>query len=337
MSGGIAIELGSTRTRVADASGQLLVDEPTIAAVDLQSGELVAFGAAALPMPGRAAGDVALTRPVSHGQLQDLELTDDVAHHLLDRVARAAGRRPRVLLAVPGLASGVHRRALERSFKSAGASEVGFIEQAVAAAIGCDLAIAEPVATMVVDVGGGTTDVAVMALGGIVTEASIPLGGEDLDNSIRELALRSFDLVLSPEIAERVKFAIGSAWPGPEKKVEVPGRNAWNGQARNIVLSRSEVAGALSDIVQAMVRAPLDCLVTSPPDLANDLLARGLHLVGEGSQVAGFARRLATETGMAVHRVDDPGSAAVIGAARCLSGSNPNKPDALSAAPAGSR
>jgi rod shape-determining protein MreB len=318
VSGDLAIELGSSRTRVADTSGRILLDEPTAAAVNLRDGSLVAFGSVALELPGRSAGELQLVRPVEHGQLQDLALTDCVARWLLERARQSAGRRPEVLCTVPGLASGVQRRAFERSFKRAGASHVDFIEHPVAACIGFRLRIDEPVATMVVDVGGGTTDVAVMALGGVVTEGSLPLGGGDLDRAIREMCLRSFDLVVSPAVAEQLKLSIGAAWPGIEEKMEVTGRDASNGRVRTVVVSSSDVTTAIADVVRAMVGAAVGCIVEAPPDLANDLLARGLHLAGGGALLEGFARRLATAAGIPVHVSEDPGRAAVLGAARCL-------------------
>ncbi|MGH9298926.1 MAG: rod shape-determining protein [Acidimicrobiales bacterium] len=321
MSGELAIDLGSSRARVVDSSGRVLVDEPCVAAVDLTTGELVAFGEAALPMPARSSGQLTVMRPVAHGQMQDLPLTDAVTRWLLKRAESVAGhhyRRPAVLCCVPGLASGVQRRAMERAFRSGGAGHVEFIEHAVAVGVGFHLRIDEPVATMVVDIGGGTTDVAVMALGGVVTEASVPLGGEDMDHAIRELCLRSFDLVIAKSVAEQVKFAIGTAWPEEEEKVEVSGRDVSNGTVRTVVLSSSEVSGATGEQVRRIVATVVECIVTSPPDLANDLLARGLHLAGNGSRLRGLARRLATTTGIPVHLGERPDHAAVLGAARCL-------------------
>lgn len=318
MSGQLAVDLGSTRTLVAEPAGKVLVDEPTLAAVDLRTNSMIAFGSAAAVMTGRAAGEVGLVRPVAHGQLQDLALTDQVADYLLHRVRKRVGHHPEVLCSVPGLATGVQRRAMERSFKAAGASHVEFIEHAVAAGIGFRLQIDEPVATMVVDVGGGTTDVAVMALGGVVTEASVPVGGDDLDRAVRDLLVRSFDLVVGRETAEQVKIAIAAAWPSSETKLEVVGRDAMNGMSRAVVVSTSEATVAVTDHVKTMVQAAVDCIVTAPPDLANDLLARGLHLAGRGALLTGFARKLATSTGIPVHLAEDPGRTAVLGAARCL-------------------
>lgn len=318
MTGQLAIDLGTSRTRVSDRSGRSLVDEPTVAAVDLRTDALVAYGTAAIGLSGRSAGEIGILRPVVSGQLQDLALTDQVAAALLDRVRRHGGRHPELLLTIPGLATGVQRRALEKAFKKAGAAEVDFITEAVAAGIGFGLRIDEPVATMVVDAGAGTTDVAVMALGGVVTESSVPVGGDDLDAAIRELCLRSFDLVVSRAVAEELKRDLATAWPEAEEKREVRGRDAANGAARTVVISSSEIAGAIAEVIGRIVASVIECIVSAPPDLANDLLSRGLHLAGGGSQLRGLARRLANDTQIPVHVAEDPAMAAVAGAARCI-------------------
>ncbi|MDA8038139.1 MAG: rod shape-determining protein [Actinomycetota bacterium] len=318
MGAALAVDVGSSRTRVMTMSKALLVDEPSLAAVEIGSGRLIAFGERARAMRGRTAGEVALVRPVRHGQLQDLALTDQVCVDLLRRARVAGHARPDVLCCVPSAATSVQRRALERSFRRAGARRVEFLEHAVASGMGALLRLEEPVASMVVDVGGGTTDIAVIALGGVVTGASVPVGGGDFDEAIRQLCERSFDLVIDTGTAEAVKLAIGTAWPSLEDKVEVRGRDASNGEPRAVVLSRGEVATALAEQVDAVVRAAVGCITTSPPDLANDLLARGLHLAGSGGLLDGFSQRLATATGIPVHLVDEPGLAAVRGASRCL-------------------
>lgn len=324
MSEALAIDVGTARTLVVEPTKGLLVDEPTIAAVDLATGKLLAFGAKARAMFGRVAGEVAIVRPVRQGQLVDLELTDQIAAELLERARHSGVHRPEVLCCVPGSATGVQRRALERSFKKGGARGVDFLEHAVACGIGARLHLEEPVASMVMDVGAGTSDIAVMALGGVVTEASLATGGSDFDESIRVFCQRSFDLVLPFGAAESVKVSIGSAWPADERKMEVRGRDAGNGIARTVVLSRGEVATVLAEHVDSIIRAAVGCITESPPDLANDLLTRGLYLAGGGALLGGFARRLATATGIPVHLVASPEMVAVLGAARSLRASPAN-------------
>jgi rod shape-determining protein MreB len=314
----LAVDLGTARTLVMEATKGLIVDEPTVAAIEISSGRMLAFGEEALEMVGRAAGEVAVVQPVVHGQLVDLELTDQIARELLLRGRHVGVSRAEVLCCVPGAATGVQMRALERSFKKAGARSIEFVEHAVACGIGARLRLDEPVASMVADVGAGTSDMAVMALGGVVTEASLPIGGRDFDDAIRALCKTSFDLVIPAVTAEGVKRAIGSAWPADEKKVEVTGRDAGNGMPRTVVLSRSEVASVLASPVDAILNAAVRCITESPPDLANDLLSRGLYLAGGGGLLDGFARRLATATGIPIHLVAEPEMVAVLGAARSL-------------------
>jgi rod shape-determining protein MreB len=319
VSGAVALDFGSRRTRLADETGRVIYDDASLAAVNLRDGSLVAYGAKAAELIGHSAGEVGLVRPVIGGQLQDLNLTDKVATHLLQTVEDRVGRHPEVLCCLPGLASQVQRRAMEKSLKEGGAARVEFIEHAVAVGIGFRLRIEEPVATMALDAGAGRTDVAVMALGGTVTKASIPVGGDDIDRAVHELLFRSFDLVVPIGVAENVKKELVSAWPTGENKVEVTGRDASSGAPRSVVLSTSEASTAARDQLRAVIEAAVSCLVSAPPDLANDLLARGLHLAGEAALLDGLARKLATETGIPVHLSEEPALTAVKGAARCLS------------------
>jgi rod shape-determining protein MreB len=329
----LAIDVGTSRTLVVEPTRGVLVDEPSLAAVDIATGKLLGFGRRACAMVGTAAGEVVIARPVRQGQLVDLELTDQIAAELLERARHVGVHRPEVLCCVPGSATGVQQRALERSFKKAGAHKVGFVDHAVACGIGARLRLEEPVASMVMDVGAGTSDIAVMALGGVVTGASVGIGGGDFDEAIRHLCQRSFDLVLPPGSAESIKRAIGSAWPTDERKLEVRGRDAGNGMARTVVLSRGEVSTAIDEHVDTIIRAAVSCITESPPDLANDLLARGLYLAGGGALLGGFAQRLATATGIPIHLVTSPETVAVNGAARSLRAMRLAPPSA----PAGSR
>jgi len=314
----LAVDLGTARTLVAVRGKGIVVDEPTIAAVDLAHNRLVAFGSEAADLRGRCAGEVAIVRPVSHGQLADVDLTSVVAKRLL-RLARvrSAGQLT-VLCCASGVASSVQRRALDRAFTQAGAESVRFVEQAVAAALGTGLHIEEPVASMVVDVGAGTAEMGVLALGGLVTRASVRVGGGDFDEAIRRFCARQLDLVIDRETAEGIKFTIGSAWVEDDEKVEVRGRDASNGIVRSVVVSRTDVADAIAPRVDRILAAAVSCISSAPPDLANDLLNRGLYLAGGGALLAGFAQRLATAAGIPVHLVEKPDRCAISGAARCL-------------------
>ncbi len=248
MSAELAVDLGTARTLVALRGKGIVVDEPTLAAVDLARNRLVAFGAEAAELRGRSAGEVAIVRPVSHGQLADVDLTSAVAKQLL-RLAkvRSAGQLT-VLCCASGVASSVQRRALDRAFTQAGAEHVRFVEQAVAAALGTGLHIEEPVASMVVDVGAGTSEMGVLALGGLVTHGAVRVGGGDFDEAIRRFCARQLDLVIDRETAEGIKITIGSAWVEDDDKVEVRGRDASNGIVRSVVVSRTEIADAIAPV-----------------------------------------------------------------------------------------
>jgi rod shape-determining protein MreB len=296
----------------------IVVDEPTVAAVDMARNRLVAFGNEAVALRGRCAGDVAIVRPVSHGQLADIDITAAVARNLL-RVARTSSvGQVNVLCCASGAATSVQRRALDQVFKQAGTDSVHFVEQQLAVALGAGLAVGEPVASMVVDVGGGTTEIGILALGGLVAGQCVPIGGGDFDEAIRRFCIREYDLVIDLETAEAVKCAIASAWVTRDDKAEVRGRDASSGVARSAVISRSEVADALTPCLSQILGAAASCIASSPPDLANDLLNRGLYLAGGGALLQGFAQRLASATGVPVHLVEDPERCAIAGASLCL-------------------
>lgn len=319
MSNDLALDFGSSTTRVADGRGAVLLEEPTVAAVDADTGRLIAFGTKALALGSATAGRVSLVRPVRHGQLVDIALAEEV----LVEVVRAAGvsrlAHPRVLACVQAGATHVQRRALDRALRKAGARQVRFVEQPVACAIGVGLPIEEPTGSMVLDVGAGTTDIGVLALGGLVTSASLVVGGDDFDDAVRLLLARRYDLVVDPATAAEVRRRIGSVRPVVDlANLEVTGREGATGRPRSIVVSPAELRPVLEDLVGPVLLAAVQCIATAPPDLANDLLGTGCYLAGGGSLLDGFGHRLASAIGLPVHLAPDPGRSAVVGAARCL-------------------
>jgi rod shape-determining protein MreB len=333
LSGDIALDFGSAVTRVADARGVMLLEEPTVAAVDSDAQRLLAFGTRAIGLGMATAGRVSLVRPVRHGQLVDIALAEDV----LVEVVRAAGvsrlAHPRVLACVHAGATRIQQRALDRALRRAGARQVRFIEQPVACAVGSGLPIEEPSGSMVVDVGAGTTDIAVLALGALVTSASLPIGGDDFDEAVRLLLARRYDVVVDASTASEVRKHIGSVRSTPElTRVEVRGRERSSGLPDSVVISAAELHDSFEDLIQPVLDAAVKCIATAPPDLANDLLSSGLHLSGGGSLLDGLSQRLAGATGLPVHAAVDPGRSSVLGAARCLEMYNALGP-ALSAAP----
>jgi rod shape-determining protein MreB len=318
MSADLALDLGTAFTRVADASGAVVLEEPTVAAVHVDSGRLVCFGRAALALSRRAAGRVRLVRPVRHGQLADLRTAEAVLGEVLRRLRAAGHGRPAVLACVHCGATGVDRRALERVLRRGGARRVGFIEAPLAAAIALGLAVEEPRGAMVVDVGAGTADLAVLALGGIACSRSVRRGGDDVLEAIRTLLARRHNVVVDAGVAAEVRAALATLDPrAPEAYVEVLGRDAKTGRPASAVLARSELRPLLADVYAPLLETARACLAEAPPELANDVLGSGVVLTG-GALVDGLERAVAGATGVSVHVAGDGGRSAVLGAARRL-------------------
>ncbi len=301
-----------------------MLEEPTVVAVECDGRGLLGFGREARALGSATAGRVRFERPVRHGQLVDIALGEE----LLVEVMRAAGvsrlAHPRVLACVQSSATHVQRRALDRALRRAGARRVRFVEHPVACAIGAGLEIAEPSGSMVLDIGAGTTEIGVLALGGIVTSESLAVGTDDVADAVRALLARRYDLVVEPEVAGQVVRLVGAgerARPEGEHgeaNLEVTGRRGSDGAPHTVVVSPEEIRPAVDELLGPVVSAAVRCISSAPPDLANDLLGSGLHLSGGGSLLAGAAQRIATGTGLPVHAVAEPSRTAVLGAARCL-------------------
>lgn len=315
----LAIDLGTSTTRVVDGDGRLVLDEPTLAAVDADTGRLLAFGTAALDTGAHAAGRVHLVRPVRRGQLAELGLAEALLAELVHRAGMTRLAHPRVLACAHVDATPVQQRALERALRRAGVRQVRFVEQPIAGALGAGVTIAEPTGSMVVEIGAGTTDVGLMALGGIVTGTCLPLGGDDLDNAVRRLLARRHRLVVDVATAAEVRHRLGSvAAEAPDARAEVLGRDAETGRPASAVVSRAELRPLLLELLLPVLDAVVGCISDAPPDLANDLLGSGIVLLGGASAVDGLDRRLARATGLPVHVVEAPRLAAVRGAISCV-------------------
>lgn len=322
LSGDLALDLGTASARLAERDGTV-VDEPAIVAVDEDRGRLLHFGREALGAAA-AAGRVRLVRPVRRGQLADLALAEALIAGLLRRVGVSRRGRPRVLAGVHVDATPIQRRALQRALERSGARSVRFLELPVAVAIGQGLRIEEPAGSMVVELGAGTTDVAVLALGGMVTRAHLPVGGEDFELAVRNLLARRHDLVVDQATAREVLQMVGTVdAAAPETRVEVLGRDRSSGRPAAVVLGRAEVRAVLTEQLRPVLDTAASCIASAPPDLANDLVGAGIVLAGGASGLNGFAGALASATGLAVHLVDRPRLAAVTGAAACLEGVRP--------------
>lgn len=319
MSGGFAIDLGSSVTRVASSDGELLFEEPSVAAIDLASHRLIAFGREAAGLGARSAGQVGVVRPVRAGKLLDVDVAEAVVAEVFRRIGVGRLERREVALCCHIDTSDVQRRALERALRQAGAKHIHPIEQPVAAAIAARLPLAEPVGTMVVDVGGGTSDLGVMALGGLVTSAAIAIGGTTFDDALRSHLLRAYGLSVAQRAAEALRRRHGTLLSlGSRALADVSGRDALDGRPRSVAVEVAELTEVLEVAVAPLLAAASACIGEAPPDLANDLLRSGLLLVGGGSMLSGLDQRLAVATGVPVHIPLEPDRLVVRGAARCL-------------------
>jgi rod shape-determining protein MreB len=270
-------------------------------------------------MIGRTPSYIQAVRPLRKGAITDFDVTQRMIRLLLHRAGVSRLTRPRVLICVPSAITEVEKRAVTEAARRAGAAEAQLIEQPVAAAIGAGLPINEPLGNMVVDVGGGTSETAVISLGGVVALRAIRVGSFDIDASIQAYVKREYGIAIGERTAEDIKLAIGSAWPSDEEfRAEVRGRDLVTGLPKNVILSPAEVRRAIDEQTSAICESVVSCLGQAPPELAQDLIHQGIHLVGGGGMLSGLDRRIAHETGIPVHLVDAPLECVVLGAGRCI-------------------
>ena len=315
----LAIDVGTSMTRVATESDALLFAAPTVVAIDTRDGAVVALGNEALELVGRTPRHVVAFRPIHAGATTDFDVAARLLHGVLERCGIGRFSRPRVLLTVPAAATAIERRALRQAARRAGAAHAHLLEAPIAAAIGLGLPIHDPVASSVAVAGAGTTEVAVISLGGIVSLASLRIGGDDLDRDIAEWVRHSADAVITTPTAEALKMSIATVSPTPQPRTaEVPARRTSDGAPFALRMSGTDVHAAIAAHVHQMVRASSECLAGAPPDLAQDVLVHGLHLVGGGAQLDGLRERLAETTEVPVHSCTAPAEAVVLGAGRCL-------------------
>jgi len=315
----LAIDLGTANTLVYSKGKGIVLNEPTVIALNSRTQEVLAMGQEAWQMIGRTPGYIVAVRPLRQGAITDFDITERMIRLLLQRCGVSRLNRPRVLICVPSAITSVERRAVKEATQRAGASVAYLIEQPMAAAIGAGLAIHEPVGNMVVDVGGGTSETAVISLGGLVASRAIRCGGFDIDAAVGTYVRREYGVAIGERTAEEIKLAIGSAAPyAGEVKAEVRGRELMTGMPKTVVLSPAELRVAIEDEVHLIIDAAVQCLGDAPPELAQDIMFQGVHLVGGGALLRGLARRLADETAVPVHMVDTPLECVVQGAGRCV-------------------
>lgn len=315
----LAIDLGTANTLVYARGKGVVLDEPTVIALNSRTHDVLAVGHEAWQMIGRTPGYIVAVRPLRQGAITDFEITERMIRLLLQRVGVSRINRPRVLICVPSAITSVERRAVREAAQRAGASGAYLIEQPMAAAIGAGLPIHEPVGNMVVDVGGGTSETAMISLGGMVSTKAIRCGGFDIDASISTYVRREYGLAIGERTAEEIKMAIGSAAPfEDEMKAEVRGRDLMTGMPKTVVLSPTELRSAIEDQVSQIIAAAVQCLGEAPPELAQDVMLNGIHLLGGGALLRGLARRLSDDTAVPVRLVETPLQCVVQGAGRCV-------------------
>ncbi len=311
----LAIDLGTANTLVWGRGRGIILREPTVIAVNQRNGDVLALGTEAYAMIGRTPGHIIADRPLRGGAITDFETTSRLIALLLQRVGVSRFNRPRVLICVPSAITEVERRAVVEAALQAGASAAYLMEQPLAAAIGAGLPIHEPLGNMVIDVGGGTTEVAVISLGGMVTIKAVRVGGFDIDAAIQNYIRREFSVAIGERTAEELKIAIGSAYPQLEEpKAEIRGRELASGLPKEVLVSAEEVREAIEHEVTAIVSAVLETLTDCPPELTQDVLGTGMHLVGGGALLRGLDARIAQETQMRVNIIDTPLETVVKGA-----------------------
>jgi rod shape-determining protein MreB len=316
----VAVDLGTANTLVYVKGQGLVLNEPSMVAVDTRSGQVVAVGHEAKRMWGRAPRNIRLVRPLKDGVIADFDVCEQMLKQFLQRISTSRWSKPRVIVAVPSEVTGVERRAVQDAAEFAGARRpVYIIEEAMAAAIGAGLPVHEPSANLIVDIGGGTTEVAVISLGGIVTANSVRVGGDELNEVIIAMFKRDFDLDIGVNTAEEVKIQLGSAWPLQNEIVgDVGGRDTKTGLPRTQEITTQQVREALDDAVMKIVDAIKRTLERTPPELAADVISHGLVLAGGGALLAGLAERITHETGIQAFIAPEPLLAVVLGAGMTL-------------------
>jgi len=316
----VAVDLGTANTLVYVKGQGLVLNEPSMVAVDTRSGQVVAVGHEAKRMWGRAPKNIRLVRPLKDGVIADFDVCEQMLKNFLQRISTSRWSKPRVIVAVPSEVTGVERRAVQDAAEFAGARRpVYIIEEAMAAAIGAGLPVHEPSANLIVDIGGGTTEVAVISLGGIVTANSVRVGGDELNETIVAMFKRDFDLDIGINTAEEVKIQLGSAWPLEQEIVgDVGGRDTKTGLPRTQAVTTQQVRDALDDSVLKIIDAIKKTLERTPPELAADVISHGLVLAGGGALLAGLAERVTHETGIQAYIAPEPLLAVVLGAGMTL-------------------
>ncbi|WP_206831041.1 rod shape-determining protein [Alicyclobacillus fructus] len=318
----MGVDLGTANTLVYVKGKGIVVREPSVVAIRTDTGSIEAVGAEAKQMIGRTPGNIVAVRPMKDGVIADFQTTSAMLRHFIRQAMKTKSSwsgKPRVMISVPSGITAVERRAVEDAALEAGAKDAQVIEEPMAAAIGAGLPVGEPTGSMVVDIGGGTTEVAIISLGGIVTSRSIRVAGDEMDEAIIQYVKKTYNLMIGERTAEDLKIQIGAADDlDEERSMEIRGRDLLTGLPRNVTITSKEISEALSDTVLAIVDAVKVTLEKSPPELAADIMDRGIVLTGGGALLRNLDKRLARETGMPVLVAENPLDCVAIGTGKAL-------------------
>jgi len=316
----LAIDLGTANTLIYARGQGVVLNEPSVVAIDITDGRPVAVGLEAKRMMGRTPGRIKTIRPLKDGVIADFEVCEKMLRYFIQKVHASRWSKPRMVICVPSGITGVEQRAVQDAAEYAGARKpVHIIEEPMAAAIGADMPVHEPSGNMIVDIGGGTTEVAVISLGGIVTAQSVRVAGDELDDAVMQYVKKEFSLAIGDRTAEEIKIGMGSAWPLDDELIaDIRGRDLISGLPRTIQVTTEQVREALAESVSAIVDAVKTTLDRTPPELAADIMEQGIMLTGGGALLAGIDRRLAHETEMPINIAHNPLYSVVIGSGRAL-------------------
>ncbi len=316
----LGIDLGTANSLVYERNKGIILREPSVVAIRKNTKEVLTVGSEARQMIGRTPGDIIAIRPLRDGVIADFDITREMIKYFIRKACRGkVFIKPRTVVSIPSGTSEVQRRAVTEATINAGAREVFLIEEPVAAAIGAGLPVHEATGNMIIDVGGGTTDIAIISLGGIVTGQSITVGGDVMDETIARYIRRKFNLMIGERTAEDIKIYLGSAYKlEQEIKYEVRGRDHVTGLPKIIEISSEEVRNALKDPLNSIVNAVRQTIEKTPPELVADIMFKDIVMTGGGSLLKGFSKLLSTELGMAVRIADDPLSSVVVGTGKTL-------------------
>jgi rod shape-determining protein MreB len=317
----MGIDLGTANCMVHVKGKGIVLKEPSVVAIQKDTNKVLAVGTEAKQMIGRTPGNIIAIRPMKDGVIADFDITQAMLKHFMNKALRKSATllRPRVVIGLPSGVTAVEKRAVKEAAIQAGAGEAFLIEEPMAAAIGAGLPVEEPTGNMIADIGGGTTDVAVISLGGIVTSRSIRIGGDEMDEAIMQHIKRTYNLMIGERTAEDIKIQIGTAYPlAKTETYDVRGRDLVTGLPKTLNITSDEVYKALSEPVSAILDAIKITLEKTPPELASDIMDRGIVMAGGGALLRGLDRLVSEETGMPVHIAEEPMSCVALGTGKAL-------------------